>query len=324
MGDSWVQWVRLQRGGAHRPLTFVFGLSALLCSARTAAAQSEQVRVLCPQLSDEQAAEVEARVRASLLTKQTLATVDVSCDDENASVRIESNGGASALETLPASANLREELLGALDRAFAKLDQAAPIPPPAPLPEPPPAEPEPVFVPAPVPRAPDRPTLAWLRSFSMPLSAHAMGELWSSQLAWGGALGSEWARGPLRYGARGAVLFPLAKEASFDATEWHGALHVAAQPAALGGIQVALGLGMGWMVVSPQAEAVSRERRVVSAPFVTVALSRALRVGRLAVVPELGVRAFTAERGVRVDEEERLAFGWLVPRLALGLAYVSN
>jgi hypothetical protein len=78
------------------------------------------------------------------------------------------------------------------------------------------------------------------------------------------------------------------------------------------------------MVVSPRAEASSYAVSVVGAPFAVLLLSRAFRWRRFALVPELGVRLFASQRGVNVDGRESVSFGWAVPRLALGVAYVSD
>src|SRR5688500_12118099 len=84
-------------------------LSVVLGWSTAAWAQAELVRVTCPQWSREQTAEVEARVRASLLTRDDHAAVTISCESESGSVKIESSSGKVAIESLNMGANLREE-----------------------------------------------------------------------------------------------------------------------------------------------------------------------------------------------------------------------
>lgn len=320
-------------------------LSAPLGWSNAALGQSELVTVTCPQLDREQAAEIEARVRASLLTTETPATVAISCESESAHVRIEASSSDVALETLAMSANLREELIGALDRAFAKLAgssaalEAATVDAPDPTamaPEPAAAEVVPTR-PTAVKRAAlvapphttastrsERPATVFVRAPSAPLFAQGVGELWSTQLAWGAELGSEWSLGSLRYGARAGLLAPVATEPTFTVLDWEGMLHVGARPSGWANLQLTLGLGVAWMVVSPRGEATSHGVSTVRAPFALVALSRPTRLGPLAIVPELGARLFGAERGVRADDRESVRFGWIAPRLALAVSYLSD
>lgn len=323
-------------------------LGSLLCWASPASARSEGVRVSCPEFDSEQAAEIEARVRASLLAVETQATVSITCDAQHATVRIESTNGEAALETLSLGPNLREELLGALDRGFEKLAQRVAREPPPALVEgtiESPSLPSPVLQNASPPRhehaleqrapalssqAPAPATSAdaarhsvLLQAPSTPIFVNAVGERWSSRLAAGAEIGSEWAWGKLRYGARIGALVPVSAESTFRLSDWHGLAHVAARPRVLGGVQFTSGFGVSIMRVSPRGAATSRESSVVSAPFAFVAVNRALRFGHWAFLPELGIKLFAAERGVRVDERERVRFGWLVPRLALGVGYLE-
>lgn len=343
MSDLW--FPRAERGRRVAGWLRYWALCAALGWSSAALGQSELVRVNCPQLSREQAAEIEARVRASLLTTDAQVGVTITCESESASVRIESSSGDVALETLAMSANLREELLGALDRAFEKLARpptgaeapAAPQPQDAATePEPTPtvaiaalpaqtttAVPEPRAAPPTVEPRPKH-TSVFTPGASAPLFVQGVGELWSSQLAWGAELGSEWSLGSFRYGARAGLLTPVAPDPTFKLLDWEGAAHVGARPTGWWNVQVSLGLGLAWMVVSPRGDATPREVSVVRAPFALLAVSRATRLGHFAIVPELGARLFASERGVTIDQHEQLAFGWFVPRLALGISYVAD
>jgi hypothetical protein len=316
-------------------------LSVALGWSTAALGQTELVRVTCPQLSREQTAEVEARVRASLLTRDDRAAVTISCESESGSVKIESSSGKLAIESLNMGANLREELLGALDRAFEKLAEgpasvelapprpdaisAPEMPGPVTVSPPPPAKPAPAVRPTPsLPTAERSRSDAFARAASTPLFVQGLGELWSSHAAWGAGLGTEWALGPWRGGARAGVLTPVNAASTYTLVDWQAMAHVGARPNRLAGVQITLGLGLGWMVVSPRAEATSYAVSVVAAPFGVLLLSRAFRWRRFALVPELGVRLFASERGVKVDGRESVSFGWAVPRLALGVAYSSD
>src|SRR6188474_3113376 len=72
---------------------------ALLGWSRSAAA-AEHVFIDCSPLAAEQAAEVEARVRASLLSAGIEGTVRVRCEDRRARVEVESSDGNAALEVM--------------------------------------------------------------------------------------------------------------------------------------------------------------------------------------------------------------------------------
>jgi hypothetical protein len=328
-----------RRRGRRLPCAFV---SLALGWSTAALGQAELVRVTCPQLSREQTAEVEARVRATLLTRDDRAAVTISCESGSGSVKIESSSGKLAIESLNMGANLREELLGALDRAFEKLAEAPASLELAPAPSAAAAEPEtpspatPAIPPPAKPAILVRPTSsrltaersgsdAFARASSTPLFVQSLGELWSSHAAWGAGLGTEWALGPWRGGARAGVLTPVnAASSTYSLVDWQAMAHVGARPNRLAGVQITLGLGLGWMVVSPRAQATSYTVSVVGAPFGVLLLSRAFRWRRFALVPELGVRLFVSERGVKVDGHESVSFGWAVPRLALGVAYISD
>jgi hypothetical protein len=316
-------------------------LSVALAWSTAALGQTELVRVTCPQLSREQTAEVEARVRASLLTREDHAAVTISCESESGSVKIEASSGKVAIESLNMGANLREELLGALDRAFEKLAEAPasvelepPLPDAAAEPETP-APATPILPPPAKPATPVRPTSsvptaersrsdAFARAPSTPLFVQGLGEVWASHAAWGAGLGTEWALGPWRWGGRSGVLTPINAASTYTLLDWQAMAHVGARPNRLAGVQITLGLGLGLMMVSPRAEATSYAVRVVGAPFGVLLLSRMFRWRRFALVPELGVRLFASERGVTVDGRESVSFGWAVPRLALGVAYISG
>lgn len=50
-------------------------------------------------------------------------------------------------------------------------------------------------------------------------------------------------------------------------------------------------------------------------------LSRPFWFGKLALLPELGLKGFLGERGVRLDAREQLVISPLVPTFGLGIDY---
>lgn len=81
-----------------------------------------RVSVDCDRLSAEQAAEVEARVRATLLiTEHRTSTVAITCVGRSASVRVQAGALATALELTTPRASLQDELVNAVDQALHEL-----------------------------------------------------------------------------------------------------------------------------------------------------------------------------------------------------------
>ena len=111
--------------------------AAVLGSARSAWAGDGLLQLGCDELSREQAAEVEARVRASLLTSELVAQqVRISCRPRNATVEVDSPWGNLARDVPTSALRLRDDLVDAVDQLLhalaerrAQLEQPLPSEP---------------------------------------------------------------------------------------------------------------------------------------------------------------------------------------------------
>lgn len=311
-------------------------LPAALAAARPARASDEAVRVTCPDLSTERAAELESRVRANLLTTELAATVMIACRPDRTDVTVNSAPDSVTVQVPSGSADtFRDDVLHGVEEALRELARRRASAPGASS-EPTSIEPTPATsgerapsLPAAAPPPPKAP--AATRPPSAPpqrragrawteLSAAALGEAWSDSVAVGAALGVARSSGALWYGARAAVLVPTAASAGFSAAEYWAALELGFQPAFAAGIRVTLGVGPSVLFVAPHATLTTRNSAATSALFFDAAVSRPFWFGRFAIVPSAGARLFTRERGVRIDAKERLKLSGLVPQLSLSAA----
>jgi hypothetical protein len=295
------------------------------------------VRVTCPDLSTERAAELESRVRADLLTTELTATVLVACWPDGTDVRVDSAPDSVTVQVPRGSADtFRDDVLHGVDEALRELSRrrasasgASPEPTPAepapatsgqPVPSPPAAAPPPPKAPA-VPASASAPPQRRAGRGWTELTAAGLGESWSTSVAVGAAVGVARSSGVIWYGVRAAVLLPAVAGVGFGAKEYWAALELGFQPAFAAGLRVALGVGPSVLFVAPDGALTAHNATATSAFFFDAAVSRPFWFGRFAVVPAAGARLFTGERrGVRVDAEERLRLGQLVPELSLGAA----
>lgn len=285
----------------------------------------------CPELSREQAAEIESRVRASLLTAEVRAAIAVTCQSGEAEVRA-STEQESASRRLKMTPELRDDVLRAVDELLDELGHH-PAPTEAPpqaaasssgptnvAPTPPP--PAPAEVPAPsrdsAPSAP--PPLASAPVSTEPFASLA-GEAWPDRLAAGLFLGVRRGRPLLRYGVRGGAFRPLSSDSGFGITELSLAASLEVGPAFSRGLRLALAAGPSWLWVSPNEPITARTSGRTVALCFDAELSRPLWLGDFALVPALGVRWFTAERGVRLNGYDRFELRGFAPRVALSLMY---
>jgi hypothetical protein len=324
------------RQGHRRPC--VAALLLLLAWCRTARADT-RLELACPELTREQAAELEARIRASLLTATVVAErVSITCRAEGGNVLVESGVRQVGRELALTGADPREQLLAAVEAALRELSEtpasAAPAetPPaaaresPAPAPAASlPALSRPVSS-SPVALVPAAPALVVRRAPSSPrflqLSLGARGEPWPDGLALGGELGAGYGTQVFAIGVVGAGVSELESRDEFVSSEWSAALCLTWQPRWALGFRGQLGGGPSLLLVTPRAELSARSTTQRSAWFGELVLSRPIRLGPAwAVIPGLGARAFTAQRSVNVDGQRELELRSVVPRLGLGVSY---
>jgi len=317
-------------------------LLAVALGARAASAAEADFTLKCPELSAEDVAQVEARVRADLLSAGlTPAAVDLSCDVAAAQAQVTGNGQQVTLRTDRNASSVKEALLASAENALsawaaqiaspgtapaassslplgAALEAPAPEPAPAPVPAPPPA---PAATPiAPPGRPPDaRPTVR-SSSASTWISAGPRAELWHSGWALGGQLGLQRKWTSTFAAIRAAYLFGLPVSSEFSAYELQLGAEFGFQPAGALGLRGALGLGLSFFGVSPATGVSALDGSSSTLPCVSFEISRPVALGPLALLPAVGARAFARSRGVRVDGQEVLALPALSLAASLSLA----
>jgi hypothetical protein len=293
------------------------------------------VQIDCSELTTEQAAEIESRVRASLLTTEGDASVAIACRSDGADVRVERGPESVVVTALATPAGFRDDVLRAVEQALEQLLRRQARPPqassegdahdgtPAPL-----ASPEPTPLPATAPSArpittappPDRKQAPQARRWTE-ISSAFVGESWSERPALGGSLGAARNARSLWYGLRIAALRPVTQAPSFSAVEAQVAAELGVQPDFAAGVRFSLALGPSVLFVQPQGGFTSRSGNAKTSLFAAIYLSRPIWLGRWALLPDLGVRLFARERGVNVDTEQQLALAGFAPQLSLGVAY---
>jgi hypothetical protein len=107
--------------------------------------------------------------------------------------------------------------------------------------------------------------------------------------------------------------------ASFAINEWSvaGRVQLTLQQAL--GLRGSLALGASVFVVSPSASVVVETGTLLAAGFLELSLSRPVWFGRLGVSPSAGVRLFSAERRVRVNDQELSTLPLLAPQASVVL-----
>jgi hypothetical protein len=89
------------------------------------------------------------------------------------------------------------------------------------------------------------------------------------------------------------------------------------------GVRLALALGPSALFVQPHGELTPASSTARVSLFAAVQVSRAIWLGRFGLLPQLGLRLFSSERGVRIDRQRQLVLGGLTPHVSLGLAYMD-
>jgi len=335
-----------RRGFGQRVIPL--GAAALLWPALnipSARAADAGVTVACPELPEARAAELEARARATLLTSELAATVAISCSGDAVMIRVEVGDESVTLKVRVEPATLREEVLRALDRALADLRARARLEPQndgvpggssgAPQPvetQPAPAKPPNASTTAPavapvepsqeedeeVPSKRERPVPRGLE-----VAAHLMAESWSKVGAIGGGLGAGASfDSGFRCGVRVGALHPLGIH-DFAVLEGHAMAELAFTEHAVAGLRFGMGAGPSLLFVSPSSGLSAAGATLKSAVRLETQLSRPFRLGRVELSPWVGLRFFSAERGVRVAQHTRLVLGGVLPQGGLALSFAQ-
>jgi len=312
---------------AHRPAWPL--ILALLGVARTASAQDDAVRVTCDALSPEDAAQVEARTRATLLTTDDRRlSVRIDCARDQATVRVVAGERTESTVLTLSGENARDALLAAVERTLEALERGseptalATTPPPAAAPAPgaeaavvPSPKPTSTSAPAAAPPSRERPAPSWQ------MSAGALGELWDGTLGLGARLAAERRLRPWSLGVALGWLTSLEGNAPFRADELHAFAYGAFEEERSTGLSGSLGAGVSVLTVAPDPEVVAQSSTTLALVMFELGISRPVRFGRASVIPALDLRLFPARREVNVDAAHRLVLPPLCPALFLGFGY---
>jgi hypothetical protein len=148
-----------------------------------------------------------------------------------------------------------------------------------------------------------------------------MGESWGKRGAIGGGLGaglsfdSTW-----RCGLRVGAFHPLGL-GEFAVLEGHAMAEVAFTARAVAGLRFGVGAGPSMLFVSPSSGLSAAGATMRSAARFEAQLSRPFRFGRVELAPSVGLRFFSAERGVRVALQSRLVLAGVLPQVGLALSF---
>lgn len=322
-----------QRGFGRRVISLAgASLLRLVLNIPSAQAASDAAIVSCPDLPEARTAELEARARATLLTSELAATAAISCSGDSVLIRVEAGDDAVTLKLRVGAATLREEVLRALDRALADLrarlspdtqvegTAGAPSGPTA-ASEAQPA-PEKTDAPPLVREEVAPPEVSRAEASSeraLEVTAHLMGEGWGKRGAIGGGLGARLSSGSIWCGVRVGAFHPLGLD-EFAVLEGHAMAEVALTARAVAGLRFGVGAGPSLLFVSPSSGFSAAGATLKSAVRFEAQLSRPFRFGRVKLAPWLGLRFFTAERGVRVAGRTRLALGGVLPQVGIALS----
>lgn len=295
--------------------------------ARAASAAEAEVTVRCAELSAEDAAEVEARVRASLLgAVSEPATVALSCEPDSALTQVSGSGRQVAERSERGAISAKEALLASAEAALAAWSAVpSEVPPSAPtatVAAPVPAvEPVPAPPPTPLPRTPPSASPARAIAASTWLWAGPRAELWSHGWGLGPQLGLEQRLNAAFLAIHGGYLFALPNSTQFSAHDLQFGAQIGWQPRPLFGFRGALGVGLSVFGVNPQVGVTAQNGTTRSTlACLSLELSRPVEFGAFALFPNAGFRAFTRRRSVFIDEQEVLALPALALEAGLSLA----
>jgi hypothetical protein len=299
---------------------------ALVGEARAAAAQDDAVRVACEALAPEDAAQVEARIRATLLTAPAVdVSVRIDCTATTANVRVVAGERSETAALLLPDDNRRDALLATVEGLLAALERENTTAlPPQPAATPPaasvPALPTPASAPPPV-APPQALPSARGNAPRWDLGAGALAELWEGAVGYGARLVSERRQGSWSVGADLGWLTTPEFTDAFRAHELHAFVFGALEERHTTGLRGALGAGVSVLTVLPSPDIVVRTPTTLPLVFLNAELARPVRFGRGWLLPALDVRFFPGRREVTVDAERRLVLPPVCPALFLAAGY---
>lgn len=302
-----------------------------------AVASSFAFHVECQDLSAEQAAEVEVRARAALLTSgAALNEASLACDSEKVTATVSADQTLVLSLARTTGVSVHHLMVEAFEAAVARLSAQAPAPPrsepeqakgsepgaaspPARIPFTPALPPVDAAVPA-LRREPPRTPRAARSPRRTEVEAGVALESWSGDAATGPLAGVSYGGPALSLALQLEALLPLRDGAAYRALELSAGIAVRWQPGWLLGVRFSVGVGASWLSAAPREPYESNGPTGVSAGFLTASLCRPIWFGSWGLLPEGGVRLFGGKRSVTLDRDTLLSLPTAAQNLALGLS----
>jgi hypothetical protein len=287
---------------------------------------------------------VEARARAVLITSEVKVNeATLACDSENVTATVTADQSSVRSAAPKTGASLNDLLIDTFEQALSRLsaqtlsravtppesepnqaaaalEQRQASPPPAPGLAPA-RQPSPAGAPALRP-ASERPRFSRTGRAVPPAAELACGaalEAWGGDAAMGPVAGASYALRALSLALRAEALFPLRPAPAFRAVELSAALALQWHPTWSGGARLFIGAGASLLSATVNAPYASQGATHVGAGFVDLTLSRPLWLGPWALVPEAGLRLFSARRSVTLDQHTQLSLPLAAPHLAVNI-----
>ena len=324
-------------------LTRATALAAAACFCASTAQARPSLRQECNALSPEDAARIEARLLASLLTPEASeVTVSVACDHGIARVSASVGPGETRRSVSLSGPLVPEAILALATRAVSQLLATADAPPAtaapaetAPAPagaldaasQPPATTPQTSSQSPIVSREPDaapaeRSPPPLPRPASARNASRARADLalhsWGSKAALGAVLGLEQATGNFSYAFLAGGAWPFEQPSLSTVSEWTAAGELSWQGARLLGMRISTRLGLSLLALSPESGVVSTPGTLKAAAFLDLDVSYPFWLGRFGLAPAVGLRAYSAKRAVTVEGQPELQIS--IPSVHVGLA----
>ena len=282
------------------------------------------IKVDCPGWSADSAAQVEARIRTTLLVDQLdVRQIGIACEADGAIVvSVEAASDSTQVPVARRSERVEDDVVGTVEAALRQLTPApAASEAPAPTSQPPPQKAPPPAPPLADPRLEATPASASRATQVTELSVTPAVELWGSAVALGADAGMSAGSERFRHGLVLHGRRPVSEPSAFDVNEWGAAIVLSLTSPGPAGLRAAVSVGASIVTTSPAAHVTAASPTLRATGSVDVRLARPFWLGAFALSPELGVRIFSGRRNVLVDQVEQLALPALVPELGLSFIY---
>jgi hypothetical protein len=303
-------------------------LSANPCWSQPHGGPEAAVSVDCADWAPESRAQVEARIRASLLLEERgVRALNVVCAPSGTAIEIVKDD-SSLQRPVERRGGIEDDVVDAVEKTLQELPvvtapdaaRATPLPATQPLPvaqknSKPPKSTAPIAVQARAPPPPDHEHLV------TDLELRALAERWSSHWAFGAQAGLFVRARNWQYGLEAAGCAASGEPSTFHLSEWNVAGRLQLRLPQLAGIGFSLSMGASALVASPSSSVVADSSTFIVAPYAKLSVVRPFWLGAFGIGPAIGARVFGSERVVRVDGATIRTLPVLVPEAALVLLF---